>query len=155
MTEKDREYIKTALSEAQLAADCGEVPVGAVIVRDGEIIARGRNNREGGKTALGHAEINAISEACKSLRGWHLERCTLYVTLEPCAMCAGAILNAHIDRVVFGAYDKNLGAFGSVINLTDGYPARKCEVEGGVMEEECSSLITSFFKKLREKKSNE
>ena len=154
MTEKDREYMKTALSEAQLAAGCGEVPVGAIVVRENEIIARGRNNRESGKTALGHAEINAIAEACKFLDGWHLERCTLYVTLEPCAMCAGAILNAHIDRVVFGAYDKNQGAFGSVIDLTKGYPARKCEVDGGIMEEECSSILSSFFKELREKKEN-
>ena len=143
------EYMREALALAHQAADDGEVPVGAVIVRKGEIIARGRNRREKGKNALYHAEIEAINNACEALHGWRLWECELYVTLEPCPMCAGAIVNARIPKVYFGAYDSKNGCCGSVANvlqLQNGYhPA----YEGGIMEEECAAVLSDFFKKLR------
>ena len=113
----DEAFMREALELAKEAAAEGEVPVGCVIVRNGEIVGRGRNRRETHKTALGHAELEAISDACKNLGGWRLWECTLYVTLEPCPMCAGAIINARIPRVVYGASDKKCGATGSVCDL--------------------------------------
>ena len=130
----------------------GEVPVGAVIVKDGEIIARGRNRRETEKNALCHAEIEAINEACKTLGGWRLFGCDLYVTLEPCPMCAGAIINSRIKTVYFGAYDNKAGSFGSVADFNRIPYNHKPEIIEGVMEEECSRLLSDFFKKLRDKK---
>ncbi len=145
----DLYYMAEALSEACLAAETDEVPIGAVIVKDGNIIARAHNLRETGKNALYHAETLAIDYACRALGGWRLPSCTLYVTLEPCPMCAGAIVNSRIERVVFGAYDKRAGAFGSVLDL-NAYPLNhKPEIVGGVMEEECRSLLQTFFKKKR------
>lgn len=143
-------YMEEALKLAREAAAEGEVPVGCVIVRKGEIVARGRNRRETDKTALGHAEIEAIGEACKNLGGWRLWECTLYVTLEPCPMCAGAIINARIPRVVFGASDAKCGACGSVCDLFNMAFNHHPQVTKGVREEESNALLTEFFKNLRE-----
>ena len=143
-------YMEEALSLAREAAREGEVPVGCVIVRDGQIVGRGRNRRETGKTALGHAEIEAIGQACEALGGWRLWDCTLYVTLEPCPMCAGAIINARIPRVVFGASDSKCGACGSVCDLFSMDFNHHPQVEKGIREEESQQLLTDFFKKLRE-----
>lgn len=141
----DAEYMGLALKEAERAKAEDEVPVGAVIVRNGQVIASAYNTREYGKNALYHAEIKAIDMACKALGGWRLVGCTMYVTLEPCPMCAGAIINARIERVVYGASDHKAGAFGTMINLAD-YPLFKPQIEGGVLAEECSEILTSFFK---------
>ncbi len=145
----DQEYMDEALALAREAAAEGEVPVGCVIVCRDRIVGRGRNRRETRKTALGHAEIEAIEEACKTLGGWRLWECTLYVTLEPCPMCAGAIVNARIPRVVFGASDKKCGACGSVCNLFSMEFNHHPEVEMGIREEEASALLAEFFKNLR------
>ena len=145
----DITYMREALALAQEAAAEGEVPVGCVIVRNGQIVATGRNCRETDKTALGHAEIQAIDAACKALGGWRLWECTLYVTLEPCPMCAGAIINARIPRVVFGAKDEKYGACGSVCDLFSMDFNHHPKVEKGLMEEECTALLTEFFEKLR------
>lgn len=146
----DREYfMKEALKEAQSAAKRDEVPVGCVIVRDGKIISRGKNRRERGKNALLHAEISAISKACRRLSGWRLSGCDLYVTLEPCPMCAGAIINARIERVFVGASDPKAGACGSVVNLFEGQFNHKPEYFSEILEEECASVLKDFFKKLR------
>ena len=147
--EKDVEYMARALELAKQAAEDGEVPVGCVIVRDGEIIGRGRNRREEERSALAHAEVEAIAEACRNLGGWRLWECTLYVTLEPCAMCAGAIINARIPRVVYGASDDKSGACGSVCNLFSMAFNHHPQVEKGVREEECAALLQEFFKNLR------
>ena len=145
----EEKFMKEALKQAKKAASIGETPIGAVIVRDGEIIARGYNKRETKKNALLHAEIIAINKACKKLGGWRLPRCEMYVTLEPCPMCAGAIINARIPRVVFGAYDKKAGAFGSVVDL-NAYPFNHHpEIISGVSEGECASALSEFFKKKR------
>lgn len=144
----DEKYMYEALLEAEKARNEDEVPVGAVIVRNGEIIARAYNTREKDKNALYHAEIKAIDEACKLLHGWRLVGCTLYVTLEPCPMCAGAIVNSRIERVVYGAPDNKAGAFGTMINLTD-YPLFKPEITSGVLKDECSKILSDFFKKKR------
>lgn len=145
----DLYYMDEALKLAKEAFDAGEVPVGCVIVRGGEIVGRGRNRREGDKSALAHAEIEAISEACRRLGGWRLWECTLYVTLEPCPMCAGAILNARIPRVVYGAGDQKSGAVRSVCSLFDMKFNHHPQVEQGVREAESSALLTDFFQKLR------
>lgn len=145
----DLYYMSEAIAEARLAEEKDEVPVGAVVVQDGRIIARAHNLRETAKNALMHAETMAVDAACRTLGGWRLPRCTLYVTLEPCPMCAGAIVNSRIDRVVFGAYDRRAGAFGSVLDL-NAYPLNhKPEIVGGVMEEECRTMLQEFFKKKR------
>lgn len=149
----DRDWMALALAEAKKAYDLGEVPVGAVIVRNGELISKGRNRREGRKSALAHAELLAIDAACKKLSGWRLTDCTLYVTLEPCPMCAGAILNAQIPRVVIGAKDEKTGAFGGFLDLREKKGLFRTEVCFGVEETECRSLLQSFFRALREKKS--
>ena len=145
----DRFFMKEALKLAQEAAADGEVPVGCVIVRNGQIVGRGRNRRETAKTALGHAEIEAIGDACANLGGWRLWDCTLYVTLEPCPMCTGAIINARIPRVVFGAKDEKCGACGSVCDLTAMDFNHHPKVEWGIREEESRALLTEFFKDLR------
>ena len=142
-------YMRRALELAQEAFDDGEVPVGAVIVRGDEIIAIGRNRREKEKNALLHAETDAINNACKKLGGWRLWNCEIYVTLEPCPMCAGAIINAHIPKVYFGAYDQKNGSCGSITNLFEMPYNFKPECEGGILQEECSQLLKDFFKKLR------
>lgn len=138
-----------ALTLAFKAAEKGEVPVGAVIVKNGEIIAEGRNRREEKQNALSHAEIEAINTACKKLKSWRLDGCELYVTIEPCPMCTGAIINARIKTVVFGAYDSKAGSMDSVINLCD-YPYNhKPEIYGGICEDECIAVMQRFFKGLR------
>lgn len=151
----DKMMMEHALELARRSAAEGEVPVGAVVVKDGEIVSVGMNRRENGKNALAHAEIEAIDGACRKLGGWRLHMCDLYVTLEPCPMCTGAIINARIKRVVFGAYDKKAGSMGSVVNLVDLPYNHKPEIVGGFMEEECAAVLSDFFKKLREKKKKE
>ena len=146
----DQKFMEQALVLAKEAGQAGEVPVGCVIVRDGVVVGRGRNRREGSKTALGHAEIEAISDACRNLGGWRLWDCTLYVTLEPCPMCAGAIINARIPRVVFGATDDKCGACGSVCDLFAMEFNHHPQVVRGIMEEECGGLLQEFFKELRQ-----
>ena len=139
------EYMKMALAEAENATREGEIPVGAVIVKDGEIIASAHNNRETTGDATGHAELLAIRKACKTLGGWHLEKCTLYVTLEPCPMCMGAIINSRLGKVVFGAKDAKAGACGSVIDLRS-YPLNhKPQIESGFMKDECAKILSDFF----------
>ena len=145
----DEQFMQEALKLAKEAFDDGEVPVGCVIVREGEIVGRGRNRREKGKSALAHAEIEAISDACQRLGGWRLWQCTLYVTLEPCPMCAGAIISARIPRVVYGASDKKCGATGSVCNLFSMEFNHHPKVEQGILEEACAQLLTDFFANLR------
>ena len=138
-------YMEIALAEALEAAKEGEIPVGAVIVKDGEIIASAHNNREATGDATGHAEVLAIRKACEALGGWHLEKCTLYVTLEPCPMCMGAIINSRLGKVVFGAKDPKAGACGSVIDLRN-YPLNhKPDVTSGFIKEECAKLLSDFF----------
>ena len=143
------EFMLAAYEMAKQAYDDGEVPVGAVIVRENVIVAKGRNRREKAKNALLHAEIEAIDNACKALGGWRLWNCELYVTLEPCPMCAGAIINAHIPKVYFGAYDFKNGSCGTVTNLFEMPYNFKPECVGGIMADECSALLKDFFKKLR------
>ena len=147
----NKEFMKLAIFQAKLAADKGEVPVGAVIVKNGEVIAKGHNLREEKQNALSHAEIEAINLACKKLGTWRLDDCELYVTLEPCPMCTGAIINARIKTVIFGAYDSKMGCMDSVINLCD-YPFNhRPEIYGGIMEDDCLNILQNFFKNLREK----
>ncbi|MBQ7935285.1 MAG: tRNA adenosine(34) deaminase TadA [Clostridia bacterium] len=148
----DEKYMKEALRLAEKAAALGEVPVGAVVVQNGKIIARGYNRREMHQNGLSHAELTAMQRACKKLKSWRLVDCTLYVTLEPCPMCAGAIINTRIPRVVIGATDPKGGAMGGVMNLTE-YPwNHHPETVFGVLEEECSGILKAFFKDLREQK---
>ena len=147
------EFMKEALLLAEASAAEGEVPVVAVVVCDGKIVGTGRNRRETQKNALCHAEIEAINNACKNLGGWRLFKCDLYVTLEPCPMCAGAIINSRIKNVYFGASDYTNGACGSVVNLFDLSFNHKPSLERGILEEQCSEILTVFFKNLREKKA--
>ena len=145
----DLDFMREALALARKAAEMGEVPVGCVIVRGQEIVGRGYNRRETDKSALAHAEIQAIDQACRTLGGWRLWECTLYVTLEPCAMCAGAILNARIPRVVYGAGDRKFGACGSVCSLFSMDFNHHPQVEAGLLEEESKALLQDFFRNLR------
>ena len=145
----DKKFMQLAISEAKKAAAENEVPVGAVIVKDGVVLAAAHNMREQKQNALSHAEIEAINLACKNLRSWRLDGCEMYVTLEPCPMCTGAIINARIKTVIFGAFDKNAGCMDSVINLCD-YPlGHKVEVYAGICEDECQKLLQDFFENLR------
>ena len=146
------EFMKRAIELAEISAAEGEVPVGAVVVKDNRIVGEGRNRRELGKNALYHAELQAIDDACKRLGGWRLWQCEMFVTLEPCPMCAGAIINSRLKKVTFGAYDKKAGSFGSVVDFNDLPYNHKPEIVGGADEEQCAALLTEFFKKLREKK---
>ena len=150
----DEEIMRLAIEQAKLAGDDLEVPVGAVIVRNGEVVSTGRNRRESGKNALAHAEIEAIDSACKKLGGWRLWECEMFVTLEPCPMCAGAIINSRIRRLVFGASDSKAGSCGSVINLFDLPYNHRPEITGGFMADECASLLSGFFRRIREMKNN-
>lgn len=147
------EYMKRALELAKEAADEGEVPVGAVVVqrKTGRIVGEGRNMRECAKNALAHAEIIAIDMACRTLGGWRLPDCAMYVTLEPCPMCCGAIINSRIDQVIFGAYDLKSGSAASVQRMFDLPYNYRPELIGGVMEQECAALLSDFFRKLRER----
>lgn len=146
------EFMKRAIELAEISESQGEVPVGAVVVKDNVIVGEGRNRREAGKNALYHAEIEAIDNACKALGGWRLWQCEMYVTLEPCPMCAGAIINSRIKKVTFGAYDKKAGSFGSVTDFNSLPYNHKLQIEGGVCEKECSEILSRFFKALRSKK---
>lgn len=145
----DEEFMREALTLAKRARDEDEVPIGAVLVHRGKIIARAYNRREQNKCATHHAEILAIEEGCRTLGGWRLPDCTLYVTMEPCAMCAGAIVNARISRVVFGIPDVRFGAFGSLFNLAALPTNHTPLVEGGLLKEECLLLLRAYFKEKR------
>ena len=138
-----------AFALAREAAEEGEVPVGAVVTLDGEIVGRGRNRREKSKNALAHAEIEAINDACQNLGGWRLWQCEMFVTLEPCPMCAGAIINSRIDKVVFGAYDDKAGCFGTLADFNSLPFNHKPEIIGGYMESQCSEMLTEFFGGIR------
>lgn len=148
--------MKRAIELAELAASNGEVPVGAVVVKKttGEIVGEGRNMREGSRNALAHAEIIAIDMACRTLGGWRLPDCAIYITLEPCPMCCGAIINARIDEVIFGAYDVKSGSAVSVQKIFELPYNYRPEVVGGVMEKDCADVLSLFFRQLREKKKN-
>ena len=148
--DKDELFMREAMRLARLAEDIDEVPVGALVVRGEKIIAAAYNTRETSKCATHHAEILAIEEACRTLGGWRLPDTTLYVTMEPCAMCAGAIINARIPRVVYGTPDIRFGAFGSKINLAEVGMNHAPEIIGGILLEECREMLTSYFKKKRE-----
>ncbi len=150
MTEREK-YMSAALELAREAAAAGEIPVGCVIVKDGEIIGRGRNRREEERSVLAHAEVEAIAEACKALGDWRLEDCALFVTLEPCPMCTGAIINARVGEVVYGAKEENTGSCGSIINLFEENYGHKPRVYGSVLKEECAAVMREFFEKLRKK----
>ena len=143
-------YMRLALAKAREAFDAGEIPVGCVIAdKDGKVIGAGANTRERTRSALGHAELNAIDEACRSFGDWRLDGCTIFITLEPCPMCAGAIINARIPCVVFGAREENFGSCGSVINLFSERYGHRPAVYSGVLESECTTLLTEFFRKIR------
>lgn len=145
----DSRFMSRAIELAKIAANEGEIPVGAVIVKDGKIIGEGYNMREQKQNALSHAEIEAINDACKATGDWRLGDCTIYVTLEPCPMCAGAIVNARIREVVFGAYDLNMGCMDSVTSITALPFAKDITVYGGIKEDECKQVLTEFFKNVR------
>lgn len=144
-------YMEQALALARRAAALGEVPVGALVVKDGQVIGRGYNRRETDADATAHAEMLAIREACRSLEGWRLEGCTLFVTLEPCPMCTGAIINAHIDTVVYGCDDERAGCCGTAADLFALPYSHRPLVYRGCREEECRALLQTFFRGLREK----
>ena len=144
-----KEYMRRALDLAREAAAAGEVPVGAVVVRQGQVLGEGRNRREAGRSALAHAELEAIAQACQRLGTWRLTGCQLYVTLEPCPMCAGAIINAHIDTVVYGADDERAGCCGTAADLFALPYSHRPEVYRGFFEEECRGLLLGFFQNLR------
>ena len=150
----DEKYMEEAIKLALLAAECDEVPVGAVAVRDGQIIASAFNTREESKCATHHAEILAIEEACRTLGGWRLPGVTLYVTMEPCVMCAGAIINSRIERVVYGARDHRFGAFGSALDVNLAGLNHRPDVVGGVLGERCAEILSTYFKNKRKKSSN-
>lgn len=149
----DEIFMKEALKEACKAYSINEVPIGAVIVRNGEVVGRGHNQKETLKDATLHAEISAIKDACKNLGGWRLPGCTMYVTLEPCSMCAGALVNARVERLVVGTRDLKTGACGSVLNIVQMDKLNHhVAVEFGVLEDDCSNILKSFFEKLRNSK---
>ena len=150
----DIKYMKEAIRQAEKAAKLGEVPIGCVIVYEGRIIARGYNRRNTDKSTLAHAEIAAIRKAGKVIGDWRLEGCTMYVTLEPCSMCAGAIINSRIKKLYIGALDSKTGACGSVLNLLEDYKFNhNVNFEKGILEDECKNLLQEFFRKLRKQKS--
>lgn len=152
----DYRYMKQAITQAKKAYKLNEVPIGCVIVYEGKVIGRGYNRRNTDKTSLGHAEITAIKKASRYMNDWRLENCTLYVTLEPCQMCAGAIVQARADRVVIGCMNPKAGCAGSVINLLQMKQFNhQTELAKGICEEECSTILSEFFKKLRQKKKLE
>ncbi len=147
----DEQYMELALRQAEDAANCGEVPIGAVLVKDDIVLAAERNRREELKDATAHAEMLAIRRACELLGGWRLSGCTLYVTLEPCPMCAGAMIQARIDRLVFGANDPKGGAAGTLYDIVrDQRLNHRLEVSSGILEEECAVLLQQFFRERRE-----
>lgn len=146
-------YMDLAIKEAKKSYQINEVPIGCVIVKDDKVIARGHNRRNTDKNVLAHAEIAAIKKACKKTGDWRLEGCTMYVTLEPCQMCAGAIVQARMDKVVIGAMNKKAGCGGSVLNILQmNQFNHQCQVERGIRGQECSAMMSSFFEELRQKK---
>ncbi len=150
---EDEKFMKEAIRQAKKAEAIGDVPIGCVIVRDDRIIARGYNKRNRNKTVLAHAELLAMSKACRKAGDWRLEDCTMYITLEPCQMCAGAIVQARIPRVVIGSMNPKAGCGGSILNLLQMKEFNhQVEVTRGVLEEECSEMLSAFFRKLRQKK---
>lgn len=152
----DEQFMLIALQEAKKALKTKDVPVGAVIVKDGKIISKGHNEREKHNDATAHAEIVAIRRANKKLKSWYLDGCVLYVTMEPCVMCAGAIINSRIDKIVFGASDFRFGCCGTLYNLPeDERFNHRARVVSGVLHEQCAKLLTDFFKDLREKQSRQ
>ncbi|MDE3840503.1 tRNA adenosine(34) deaminase TadA [Bacillus methanolicus] len=154
--EQDEYFMKLAIEEAKIAEKMEEVPIGAVIVLDGKIIARAHNLREKNQNAIAHAELLAIDQACKALGTWRLENAVLYVTLEPCAMCSGAIIQSRISKVVYGASDPKGGCAGTFMNLLqDTRFNHQSEVVAGVLEQECGQLLSAFFRKIRERKKAE
>ena len=148
----DTELMRLAVEQAKIAYSIGETPVGAVIARNGEVVSAAYNSRETGKNALYHAEVKAIDEACRILGGWRLFMCDMYVTLEPCPMCAGAIINSRIKRVFYGARDEKAGAFGTLFDINSLGLNHRPEITAGLLGDECSSLLSDFFKKLRAEK---
>jgi tRNA(adenine34) deaminase len=152
--ERDEQFMEEAILLAKEAAKLGEVPIGCVIVKDGTIVGRGYNRRETGKSALYHAELMAIDEACRTLGGWRLWQCSLYVTLEPCPMCAGAIINARIPLVVYGASDPKAGSVGSVVDLFSLPYNHRPQVISGVLEAPCAQLLRNFFRELRQRRKS-
>lgn len=155
MQTEQEKFMREALKLARKAAEEGEVPVGAVVVCEGKIVGRGRNRRETKKNALHHAEIEAIDKACKKLGGWRLHKCDLYVTLEPCPMCAGAIINARIKTVYYGAPDEKAGSCGTLTNLFEMEYNHKPALVSGLLSVECAQVLTGFFRALREKRKKE
>ena len=151
MIHNDEFYIREAMRLAKCAEEIDEVPVGAVAVKDGKIIGAAFNTRENSRCATHHAEILAIEEACRTLGGWRLPGVTLYVTMEPCAMCAGAIINSRIERVVYGARDHRFGAFGSALDVNNAGLNHKPEIVGGVLGERCAEILSAYFKSKRNK----
>lgn len=154
MSMSHEDYMQEALVLAKEAAAAGDVPVGCVIVHEGEIIARGRNRREENHDALAHAELEAIREACRVLGGWRLRDCRLYVTLEPCPMCAGGIISARIPEVFYGAKDSGIGACGSILNLFEEGFRHRPKLRGGILQEACTEELQEFFQKLRKLPEN-
>lgn len=153
MENQDENYMKIAIKEAQKAYKKDEVPVGAIIVKDSQIIAKAHNQKEGKTDTTKHAEILAIQKASKKLKAWRLENCTMYVTLEPCTMCIGAVINARIKRLVYGTSDEKTGACGSVLNIPEEYKFNHIvEIEKNVEEEKCKKILQDFFKELRKRK---
>ncbi len=150
---RDEKFMRQALKQAEKAYKLKEVPIGCVIVQDDRVIARGYNRRNTDKSVLMHAELTAMKKACKKVKDWRLEDCTMYITLEPCQMCAGAIVQARIPRVVIGSMNPKAGCAGSVLNILQMEQFNhQCEVERGVLQEECSEILTNFFRELREEK---
>lgn len=151
----DAKYMNRAIELAKIAASEDEVPVGAVIVKDGEVVAQAYNRKEHANCAVRHAEIEALEKACISVGNWYLEGCELYCTLEPCPMCAGAMINSRIDALYFGAYDQKAGCAGSVCNLLEhGKFNHDIEVQGGFMADECAEVLSAYFKSKRKNKSD-
>nr|WP_330394098.1 tRNA adenosine(34) deaminase TadA [Lachnoclostridium sp. An181] len=156
MLTKDEKFMKEAVKQAKKAYALGEVPIGCVIAYEGKIIARGYNRRTVDKNTLAHAELSAIKKASKKMGDWRLEGCTMYVTLEPCQMCSGAIVQSRIDRVVIGCMNPKAGCAGSILNLLQmAQFNHQVEIEKGILEEECSQMLKLFFKELRQKKKRE
>ena len=153
MENTDEKMMRLAIEQAKKAREIDEVPIGAVVVKDGQVVGEGFNRRETGKNALYHAELIAIDDACRRLGGWRLWQCELYVTLEPCPMCAGAVINSRLKKVVYGCRDPKAGSVASVTDLFSLPYNHKPEYYGGVLDEECSSLLTDFFRSLRRKKA--
>lgn len=154
MVHEKEKWMREAMKEAQIAASLGEVPIGAVVVKDNEIVGRGHNLREKSGDATAHAEVIAIRNACENLQGWRLEDTSLYVTLEPCPMCSGAMILSRVANVYYGASDPKGGCAGTLMNLlNDDRFNHQCQVESGILAEECGALLTLFFKELRQKKN--